>query len=50
MEVEVLLMKKWLNSDVGLKKTTVQFIALANTIRWFLLWTERDAAFHVLLD
>jgi hypothetical protein len=50
MEVEVLLMKKWLNSDVGLKKTTVQCTALGNTIRWFLLWTERDAAFYVLLD
>jgi hypothetical protein len=50
MEVEVLLMKKWHNSDVGLKKTTVQCTALGNTIRWFLLWTERDAAFLVLLD
>jgi hypothetical protein len=50
MEVEVLLLKKWLNGDVGLKKSTVQFVALGNTIRWFLLWTERDAAFHVLLD
>jgi hypothetical protein len=50
MEVEVLLMKNWLNSDVGLKKTTVRHAALANTIRWFLLWTERGAAFHVLLD
>jgi hypothetical protein len=50
MEAEVPLMKKWLNSDIGLKKTTVHFIALANTIRWFLLWTERDAAFRVLLD
>jgi hypothetical protein len=50
MEVDVLLLKTWLDSDMGLKKTTVQFVALGNTIRWFLLWTERDVAFHVLLD
>jgi len=50
MEVKVLLLKKWFDSDGGLKKTTVQFVALGNTIRWFLLWTERDAAFLVLLD
>jgi hypothetical protein len=33
-----------------LEKTSVQVTALRNTIRWFLLWTERDVPFLVLLN